>query len=329
MKNVRAEGDNEGNMFEDFTRLMVAVVGGGLGPEREGSIISAGDVHNALTTNGVKCEYVDLADIAETDMRLFDIAFLLTHGQWGEDGRLQGYLETLRIPFTGPRTLGCAMSMDKLITNALAIHSGISVPKTLVLHVESTREDVARALAQIGEDAIIRPTNGGGSLGVLRTGSPDAIVAHMRSLSDTFGAFLLTEYITGTEISAAYADRDGTITAFPLLATYHDDEFYNYRIKHDPVARTHVCPADLRETTVSRINDLCPLLYRRMNLSGFVRFDFIVDTSGQPWFLEVNAIPGMSRNGNLATMARAAGLSYDELILLQLQMCVRRQDIRR
>lgn len=136
----------------------------------------------------------------------------------------------------------------------------------------------------------------------------------MTQWAESFDEFLLSEFITGIEVSVALRDSSAGVQLFPILATYHDGDFYDYRIKHDVAARRHVCPADIRAATAGRLEENTAALYRKMKLTGFVRMDFLVDAAGDPWFLEVNTLPGMSRHGNLATMAAAAGLTYEQLV---------------
>ncbi len=293
----------------------VAVLGGGPGPEREGALASARDLSAALADMGFDHELLDLSDIEHLDLRKFERVVLTTHGQWGEDGRLQGYLETLRVPYTGSSVMPSAIAMHKPTMNSLAASLGFAIPTTVIISERASRDEIMEALRTTGDDVIMRPSTGGGSRGVIRSSHPDELMAHLEANRDEFDEYLLSAFIDGVEVSAAFRSQGGQITALPFLATYHDGDFYDYRIKHDAGARRHVCPADIDAVSWTLIEQACPTLYRKLQLVGFVRFDFIVDRGGTPWFLEINTLPGMSREGNLATMAAAANMTYEDLVL--------------
>ncbi len=294
--------------------MKLALITGGPGPEREGSLASANAVADVLTGDGIAHDYIDLCDIASVDMSQYQGAILMTHGRWGEDGRLQGYLDTLSIPYTGSPTLASAIAMHKPTTNLIASSVGMSVPASVVFTRDVSRSELAAAVERVGADAILRPADGGGSRGVLRSTNVDALMDHIAYHGVRFSEYLLCSFIAGTEVSAALIDDDGSVRGLPILATYHEGEFYDYHIKHDADQRRHECPADIPSRSSEIIVSQCSRLYTAIGLAGYARFDFIVDSSGTPWFLEVNTIPGMSRQGNLATMAAAAGISYDELV---------------
>lgn len=137
----------------------------------------------------------------------------------------------------------------------------------------------------------------------------------MRSLKDDFDDYLLSSFVEGVEVTSAFVETNQKVQAFPLLATFHDGAFYDYDIKHDASSRRHVCPAPISADAELRILEAAPALYRGLALRGYARFDFIVDSRGTPWFLEVNTLPGMSRIGNLATMAQSSGMSYEDLVV--------------
>lgn len=294
---------------------LVGVVGGGPGPEREGSLASARDVSSALTQLGIAHEVLDLSSITGADLTRFAKLILVTHGIAGEDGTLQGYLDTLGIPYSGSGVLASALLMHKPTANLLAEGFGLRVPTTVQLRFDAGEQEIARALAKVGEDAILRPSAGGGSRGILRSGDIAAIQAHMQSLRDAFDDYLLSSFVEGVEVTSAFVETDREVQAFPLLATFHDGDFYDYDIKHDESSRRHACPAPIPAEAELRILEAAPVLYRGLTLRGYARFDFIVDNRGIPWFLEVNTLPGMSRIGNLATMAQSSGMSYEDLVM--------------
>lgn len=298
------------------------LITGGPGPERHGSLISGRDVAAAFAEMGIEHRTIDLVSIADADLQPGDVAFLTTHGQWGEDGKLQGFLETLRVSYTGPGVLGAAMSMHKAVTNRVAESVGVSVPVWLRVTAATPSVQIGSFVDRHGPRVVLRPATGGGSRGVVVGESAEMILAALADTTWEHPDFVLSPFVVGKEISAACIATSDGVQHLPVLQTEFDGQLYDYTIKHDATLRRHLCPAPLAEHTVRSLRRSCERLYERLGLSGFARFDFLVPGDGVPRFLEVNALPGMARSGNLATMAAAGGVAYPELVRRQLASAV-------
>ncbi len=169
-----------------------------------------------------------------------------------------------------------------------------------------------------GPRTILRPASGGGSRGVVAGDTAQDILDALRGTDWEHSDFLLSQFVVGVEVSAACIVLDGVLEHLPILQTEHDGVVYDYEAKHDQTRRRHQCPAPLDEDVAQEVRDACAGLYEALGLRGYVRFDFLVSADRVPWFLEVNMLPGMSRTGNLATMAAAAGLTFSQLVRRQL-----------
>lgn len=297
----------------------VAVLTGGDGPERAGSLVSGTAVADALTRLGSTVTVRDIADpTALAGIRDHDLAYVATHGWTGEDGKLQGLLEVAQVPYTGSGVLASAIAMHKPTANIMFAQAGLNVP---------TWRSVARSLAQLkdvgkwaanrGFPLFAKPASGGGSLGSRLITSEDELDALVDELAAEPGGdeFLFSDVISGHELSVGLLWCRGRLEVLPILGTTHDAAFYNYMVKHDTSLRRHTCPADLDSATARTVRDHAVTAFFALRCHGVARIDFIVDDNGVPWVLEVNTVPGMSRQGNLATMAEADGIDYNELVM--------------
>lgn len=300
----------------------VALLTGGPGPEREGSLISGADVSAVLGAYDIRMNVIDLnAPERIAGAQSADAAFLTTHGWWGEDGKLQGALELLGIPYTGSGVLASATAMHKPTACRLAESVGVRTPEwSLVDLVASPEQEAQRLTRVLGNALFIKPTSGGGSLNAGVCQGAEQVSDFLLGQRDVGQQFMASRLIQGIDISVGLlSGRDGKLSPLPTLATHYDRPFYDYEVKHNRALRRHSCPADLTAAAEKEVTEAALAVAAALGVSGVARVDFLCDGDGQPWFLEVNTIPGMSRHGNLAQMAIASGLSYEGLVLSVLQ----------
>jgi len=296
----------------------VAVLFGGSGPERAGSLVSGRAAAEALNRLGFPARAVDIADTdLHADLAACDVALVASHGWFGEDGKLQGLLELAHVPYTGSGVLASAAAMHKPTANMLFAAAGLSVPDFHLVGfgVRSVDESLKWA-ADLGYPVFAKPASGGGSLGayvVPDEGALRGLLAERKDRADE-PELMLCENISGTELSVGIVQRYGGQVVLPILATSHDHQFYDYEVKHTPHLRRHTCPALLDVEVQRRVREDAVTAFDALGCQGYGRVDFIVDDNGIPWILEVNTVPGLSPQGNLATMAAAADMSYDQLI---------------
>lgn len=307
--------DNATRHANPLETRSIALITGGLGPEREGSLLSGDSVASALTTLGQPFAIIDAADSAALGrIAENDVAFLTTHGWWGEDGKLQGYLEMLRIPYLGSGVLASATAMHKPTANAIATAADLAVPPWSEVDWQSdANEEALRLTNTLGLDLFVKPSSGGGSLGASRLRGEKEV---HEWLVTAVGAapFIASPFVQGCDVSiAVIEDAEGNLTVLPPLSTTYDADYYDYEIKHDVSLRSHQCPADLTEALASQTQAESERLFKAMGCRGLARLDFLV-RDNSACFLEINTLPGLSRQGNLAQMAYAAGMSYEQLI---------------
>lgn len=297
--------------------LRIGILCGGHSPERPGSLASGQAAAKALAEAGYNTDLIDLADIDLASLReRIDIAFLGLHGPGGEDGKIQGTLETLRIPYTGSGVLASAIGMFKPTFKALIAGANIDTPRYIAL---TASRPAAQTLAMIEESlgwpVFIKPASGGGSLAsAIAYDAPDMLRTLDATREHPYEQYMAEEYITGRPCTVGLLEIDGKLTALPVLEVQTAREFYDYTAKHDPAQRTENCPSALPPRVSAMMQQYALRAHRLVGAHGVSRVDFIAAPSGRLAMLEINTLPGLSARGNLATMAAAHGLSYCELI---------------
>ncbi|MEV6956530.1 D-alanine--D-alanine ligase [Streptomyces sp. NPDC051183] len=298
----------------------VAVVTGGKSTERERSLLSGKAVYESLTRQGYRAVMLDTtaADF-EAEIRQVDVAFLAIAGQYAEDGKLQGFMETIDVPYTGSGVLASALGMDKVVSKQVAAAAGIEVAATG--RIESGAETssiVSHLLGEVGLPLIIKPIAEGGSIGMVLARDLETLTAAVARIDTTQGWFA-EPFVEGTPVTCGVLDVDGSLMPLPPLETVPTaSEFYDYAAKRDDSLHEYRCPAELPADVIAFIQASAVAVHRELGCSGYSRSDFIVTPTGQVVWLEVNTLPGLSHGGNLATMAGAAGIDYDQLVRMLL-----------
>ncbi|MEV7177729.1 D-alanine--D-alanine ligase [Kitasatospora sp. NPDC093679] len=291
----------------------IAVVTGGRSGERDRSLLSGRSVRESLVRQGVPHVVLDPADehFAE-HVRTADVAFLAIAGQWAEDGKLQGLLDSLGVPYTGSGVMASAVGMHKPTAKSVVQAAGVPVLPHLLVRGGDDPEAAAKdAVARLGLPVIIKPPSEGGSIGVLVFRDPVELAAVLASGGD----WLIEPFSSGTAVTCGVITRDGELSALPPLETLPTSaEFYDYTAKRDPNGHRYCCPAALSPSVTAAVQQAALDAHRALDCHGHSRSDFIVTESGEVFWLEVNTLPGLSPHGNLATMAHAAGIGYDDLI---------------
>jgi D-alanine-D-alanine ligase len=288
----------------------VAVLLGGHSAEREISLRSGRAVLEALQAAGVDAHEVDAADsslLGQLTGGGFDRAFIALHGRGGEDGVIQGLLETIGMPYTGSDVLGSALGMDKLRTKQIWQSAGIPTPAFHVL------PDAAAAVAvgaMLDYPVIIKPAHEGSSIGVSKVESPQGMPAAWELAAQYDDSILAEQWIDGVEYTAGILHD----TALPLIRLETPNIFYDYAAKYHAGTTRYLIPCGLDADTEAQLQSLAMAAFRTVGASGWGRVDFMLDAAGQPWFIEVNTVPGLTDHSLVPMAARAAGTEFAALV---------------
>lgn len=289
----------------------VAVLLGGLSSEREVSLVSGAACATALENLGAKVTRVDAGrDLAQVLTALKpDVCFNALHGEWGEDGCVQGVLETLGVPYTHCGVLASALAMDKAKSKAVLAAAGVTVPGGGLYN----RHDVA-ADHVLPPPYVIKPNAEGSSVGVfiVKQGAnqpPQELIAP----SWTFGEEVMVEpYIAGLELAVAVMDGKAQTVTEIVPAT----EFYDYEAKYSEGGSTHVVPARMPQEDFDRALRLSELAHAALGCRGVTRSDLRYDPVKRLLvLLEVNTQPGMTPTSLVPEQAAHLGTSFDQLVL--------------
>ncbi len=287
----------------------VAVLMGGRSGEREISLRSGAAVLDALCRRGVDAVAVDVGMdfLARLPELHSDRAFIALHGRGGEDGVIQGALEMAGIPYTGSGVAACALSMDKLRTKQLWQAQGLPTPPYAVL---ADAADVERALSALGLPLIVKPAREGSSLGMSKVTRPEELLPafhHARALDSRV---LAERWISGGEYTVAIlGDR-----ALPSIRLETPHAFYDFDAKYRSNSTRYHCPSGLTPEREAAFGALALAAFQGLDAQGWGRVDFMLDAAGSPWLLELNSVPGMTDHSLVPMAARAAGLSFEDLV---------------
>jgi len=294
----------------------IAVLMGGLSAEREVSLVSGRACADALERLGHRVDRLDAGrDLAsKLTARSYDLAFNALHGQWGEDGTVQGVLETLEVPYTHSGVLASALAMDKARARMIFAQTGLPIAKGMV----ADRHDVVAGKV-MEPPFVVKPNAEGSSVGVLivRPGDNGAL-AQLGSDAWTFGDEVLVEqFVPGRELSVAVLDGRplGVVEIIP------NSDWYDFDAKYAAGGSTHEIPAKLPQDIYDQAMQIAARAHLVLGCRGVSRADIRFDehgelSDGKPdlYLLEVNTQPGMTPTSLVPEVAAYAGQSFDELI---------------
>ncbi|MDP3727123.1 MAG: D-alanine--D-alanine ligase [bacterium] len=268
--------------------------------------------------------------LAEALPANIDVAFIAMHGEFGEDGTLQGLLETAGIPYTGPGVLAAALGMDKPRSAAVFRDAGLHVPDFLTVSRRAWRRDgerlARRAEKTFGLPMVIKPANRGSSVGVTIAVSRADIEPGMANAFRYAATVLLQRYIAGVEISCGVLETERGATALPPTEIVpRESQFFDYHAKYTPGASEEITPARLPPEIMVAVQQAALVAHCAIGCRGMSRTDMILDRYGGLWVLEINTIPGLSEMSILPQQAKAAGISFPSLLDYIIAAAIRRK----
>ncbi len=295
-------------MAGDFGK--VAVLMGGSSAEREISLLSGGAVLAALQRAGVDAHAFDPAqsELWQLKAQGFERVFIALHGRYGEDGTVQGALETLGIPYTGSGVLASALAMDKWRTKLVWAAVGLPTPRYQLLDEHS---DLALVAPQLGLPLIVKPAREGSSIGVTKVETVAALAPAYAAAAALDPLVLAEEFIAGQEMTAAVLGQ----RVLPLVHIEVPSGAYDYQNKYFTDAVRYRCPAVLEPALAAKIDRACLSAFQVLGCRGWGRADLIVQPDGGFFLLEMNTVPGMTGHSLVPMAARAAGIAFDDLVL--------------
>ena len=287
----------------------VAVLMGGQSAEREVSLNSGGAVLKALLARGVDAHGVDPDKRVLETLRAgrFERVFIALHGRGGEDGVIQGALESTGLPYTGSGVLASALGMDKLRTKQLWLGAGLP---TLPFRLLDAGTDPGSLVDELGLPLAVKPSREGSSIGVSRVTDIRQLQAAWEGAAAYDAAVLVEPWLAGAEYTGAVLQGE----PLPLIRLETPREFYDYEAKYHADDTRYHCPCGLDSDREAELRRLVLKAFKVLDGYGWGRVDLIMDKQGQPWLLEVNTVPGMTSHSLVPMAARAAGIDFEELV---------------
>jgi D-alanine-D-alanine ligase len=252
---------------------------------------------------------------------IFDAVFIGMHGTPGEDGKLQGYFDTLKIPYTSCDAATSAITFNKRYTVAVAAFSGIHVAKSVLLIKDriGSADEVVRNLRF---PVFVKPNNGGSSIGMSKVDKPsDELGAAIEKAFKEDNQVLIEEYISGREFTVGVFKSKGVITVLPITEVISKKDFFDYEAKYLG-ASSEVTPAAIDEGKAEKIREAAKKIYGIFNCRGVVRIDFIYNEQEDcPYMLEINTIPGQSEASIVPQQVKAMGWDLKDFYTKLVEEC--------
>ncbi len=287
----------------------VAVLMGGLSAERDISLLTGKAVLDGLLEKGVDAEAIDAGHdvIEKLSQGNYDRVFIALHGRGGEDGKIQGVLETLSLPYTGSDVLGSALSMDKLRCKQLWQSEDLPTPAWKVLAEEADLKNIEELKLPI----MMKPAHEGSSIGMSKVLNADGVKQAWQQAKKYDDSVIAEQFIEGAEYTVAILDGE----ALPVIKLETDNDFYDFDAKYQSEQTRYLCPCGLSEKEERKIQALALKAFNVAGASGWGRVDLMMDVKGKAWLIEVNTVPGMTSHSLVPMAARAVGLEFPELVV--------------
>ncbi len=310
----------------DPQQCNVAVIAGGKSGEREISLASGEGARAALEEVGFQVTMIDPASKEDLKRLIdgpFDVAFLCLHGNYGEDGTMQGFLEIIGLPYTGSDVWSSALAMDKSKSKLYYEKAGIPTPPSITLHAGDAY-DVDALIETLGEHCVVKPGTAGSALGVFMVEGAEELKKAIKDAFEIDNEIIVERYVEGTELTVSVIDKDDHQEALPIIKIVPANDFYDYEAKYAPGGSQHICPAPLSDEITAMVQDYAVRAHQVLSCKGLSRSDFILEDDQSCWILETNTIPGMTETSLLPDAARAAGMTFPELCQLLIEVALKK-----
>jgi D-alanine-D-alanine ligase len=253
----------------------------------------------------------------------FDAVFIAIHGTPGEDGKMQGYLEMLGIPFTSCGAIVAGLTFNKIYCNRVVAQSGLVHVANSIHMIKSRPLSNDDILKRIKLPVFVKPPEGGSSLATTKVKTPEELQPAIQAVYDIESQAMAEEFVKGREFSIGVYRAGGQLTALPVTEIISTKEFFDYEAKYTPGITNEVTPAELEAPIAEQIAETAKGIYDLLNCKGICRIDFILEEGSQKlFFLEINTIPGQSENSIVPQQVRAKGMKLVDFYGQLLEECL-------
>lgn len=319
-------------VHDHHMKINVAVLAGGYSAEAAVSLKSAAMVmnnidrerfnpllirvdkqgwHAEFETQNFEVNRADLSVGLPTGCFKPDLVFMMIHGTPGEDGRLQGYLETIQLPFTTGGVLNMALTFDKGLTTQTLRAMGIPTTTGKLLR-KGEKIDLNVLLDFVGLPCFVKPNRGGSSIGMTKVKTAEELAPAIEKANNEDSQVIVERFLTGVEVTCGVIPFNGGIKALPATEIVSDNEFFDFDAKYHGKSQ-EITPARIPENTMKQVQAIAERLYVALECAGMIRVDMII-VDGDPFVIEVNTVPGFTEASIIPQQAEAVGINKTQLI---------------
>jgi D-alanine-D-alanine ligase len=236
------------------------------------------------------------------------VAFICIHGSPGEDGKLQGYLDMIGLPYTTCDAITSAITMNKAYTKSvIADLANVSVAKSMQVFA-NRRVSEESILSNLKLPLFVKPNFGGSSIGMSRVNTPTELGPALHKAFKEDDQLIIEEFISGREFTIGVVRIDGKIWVLPATEVISSKEFFDFEAKYTTGLTEEITPGRMSEAEMAKVQTMAAAIYERLNCAGVVRIDYIINETGLIYVLEINTVPGQSENSIIPQQVRATGM---------------------
>jgi D-alanine-D-alanine ligase len=297
-------------------KLTLALLSGGISSERDVSIASGNQVYEALDREKyIVMRYDPKTDLTQlvADASKIDVALIILHGPYGEDGTVQGLLDLLGIPYQGSGVLGSAIGMNKLVSKQLYEKAGLPVaPYTIFKRGDAIDYDTC--IERLGLPLVIKPVTSGSSIGLSIIKSADSLQDAFNKAFDQDNEVMVEAFIEGIELTGGVIGNE-KLDALPIIEIIPGEgyDFFDYDAKYTPGATQEICPARIDDAMTEKAKSYAKMAHRALFCSGYSRTDMILKDQ-EIYVLETNTIPGMTPTSLFPQAAGTVGITFSQML---------------
>ena len=295
-------------MKKDYGKVLVLM--GGWSNEREISLISGKFVFDSLVSSNVDAIRLDLKknNIDKINEINPDRVFIVLHGKGGEDGDIQRYLDNLSIPYTGSDSKSSEICMNKRTTKKILLENNIPTPFFKKIDENHEYKDIEN---NFNYPFVIKPSSEGSSIGVHIVDNKESYQKAIDENKEISNDFIVEQYVDGNEYTVGIIDN----IALPSIKLVPPGKFYDYDAKYNSSKTQYICPSGLDKDMEDYIRKLSLKCFKTLNCKGWGRVDLIIDSENNPWIIELNTVPGMTKHSLVPMAAKQNNISFDDLVI--------------
>lgn len=289
-------------LYEPF---LIQVKGSDWSCNKNGRLIQVDKNDFSLSVDGRKIE--------------FDCVFCAIHGTPGENGKLPAYFEMLSIPYTSADSLTSAITFNKNFCNRIVASLGVNVSSSLHFYRDESYNPDS-ILKKLTLPVFVKPNAGGSSVGMSKVKRGEELQTAIERAFEEDSEVLIEEFVEGRELTCGMMQACGRMYVFPICEIVSKKEYFDFEAKYDPSLADEILPAPIPEKLEFEIKETSAFLYKKLNCKGVVRFDYIYSKAKKKlFFLEVNTVPGLTRESIVPKMAREMGIPLSELFTMMIE----------